>query len=519
MNVKLPELPSKFTKKVVSENSVKTQTTANIIRNIGFSFLSWILPIGLTVYATPKILLGLGTSDYGVLALILGFISYSFTLSIGRTVTKFIAEYRQNNESEKIREVISATLFLNLIVGLFGAVFITITAKWLTADVFKIEESLQNITIQAFYLAAATIFVMMLSQVFSGILQGIHRFAIYSNILNFNNFSTIIGNIALIYLQQGLLALLFWNLLTTTVTCFLYYIYAKKMLPEFKTELKFNREMLNLVFRFSLGVAAYQIFGNLTFLIERGLITREFGTENLTYYVLPMSLALYIHGIISSLTLVVFPLASEMTDQPAKLLLLYTKSTKIVCAIVFFIAVSLITTSHIFLTLWLGEKVADESASLLIIHTLTFSMLAISIISWQLREGVGYAVTNGFLGFTWFIITVPLMFLLHVKFNLEGIGIARMIGLVPIIASIFYFEYKIFHKFLFGFWTELLFVLTVSALLTGAAEHLILKNLSESWLTLFILGVSGGIVFMVSLWLLRFFTEDEKLFLKKLVKR
>jgi O-antigen/teichoic acid export membrane protein len=503
----------------VSESEIKQQTSKNIAKSIGYGFLSWILPIGLTIYATPKILNGLGHTDYGVFSLILGFISYSFMFGIGKTVTKYIAEFRQTNENGQIQDIISATLFICTIVGLFGAGFITLTANRLTVEVFKIEPSLQIVTIKAFYLAAATIFVMMLSQVFNGIVQGIHRFDVYANVLNFNSFSTIIGNIILVYFGQSVLVLLSWNLLTTIITCLLYFYYAKLLFPEFKLSFKFNRSALSLVFRFSLGIVAYQVFGNLTFLVERGLITREFGTESLAYYVLPMTLALYIHAIITSLTMVIFPLASELGNQPEKLLSLYIKSTKIVCAIVFFIAGSLITTSFVFLTLWLGVEIADKSTGLLVIHTITFSFLAISIISWQLRDSLGFTVSNGVLTFFWFIISVSLMLYWVEPLGLRGIAMARMVGLIPMLLATFYFEKKVFGKSLFGFWTKLLITLTFSTLLASFAAYSVLSYMAVSWLALIISGLCSGIVFLGCLWLFRFFTEDEKLFFKKFIKR
>jgi O-antigen/teichoic acid export membrane protein len=503
----------------MSETEVKNQTSSNIVKNIGFGFLSWILPIGLSIYATPKILNGLGHTDYGIFALILGFISYSFTFGIGRAATKYIAEYRQTDESDKIQQAVSATLLVCIIVGLFGATFIALTANWLTIDVFKVESSLQGVTINSFYLAAATIFVMMLSQVFSGVVQGIHRFDIYSNIMNFNSFSTIIGNIVLVYFNQGLLTLLGWNLLTTTLTCLLYYIYAKRNLSIFKLNFNFSSKILRQVLQFSIGIIAYQVFANLTFLIERGLITRKFGTENLTYYVLPMTLALYIHAVISSLTLVIFPLASELSNQTDKLLTLYTKSTKIVCAAVFLIAGSLITVSPVFLTLWLGNEIAEKSTVLLITHTITFSFLAISIISWQLRDGLGFTVSNGILTFFWFIISVSLMFYWVEPFGLRGVAMARMVGLIPMLLATFYFEKKIFDKCLLGFWAKLLLILIIATILASLAEYMVLYNLAFNWGTLVLSGICGGAVFFLCLWLFQFFTEDEKLFFKKFIKK
>jgi Polysaccharide biosynthesis protein len=234
---------------------------------------------------------------------------------------------------------------------------------------------------------------------------------------------------------------------------------------------------------------------------------------------LPMTLALYIHAVIGSLTMVIFPLASELSNQPEKLLSLYIKSTKIVCALVFFIAVSLITTSYLFLDLWLGTEIAIKSSSLLIIHTITFSFLAIIIISWQLREGLGFAIANGFLGFLWFIIAVPLMFLLYEKFGLEGIGIARLVGLVPLILATFYFEKKIFDKWLFGFWLKSGAILTVSSGLASLAEYVVLHNFTAGWAVWVFSGMCGGTVFLICLWVFQFFTEDEKLFFKKIIKR
>jgi O-antigen/teichoic acid export membrane protein len=503
----------------VANNEIKNQTSKSIAKNIGFGFLSWILPIGFSIYATPKILNGLGHADYGVYSLILGFISYSFTFGIGRAATKYIAEYRQTTETKKISEAISATLFVCVIVGLFGAIFISLTANWLTVDVFKVESSLQSITIQSFYLAAATIFVMMLSQVFSGIIQGIHRFDIYSSILNFNSFSTLIGNIVLVYFGFGLVPLLWWNLLTNAITCYFYYIYAKKYLSIFKLNFRFSQKMLRQVSRFSLGLVVYQVFANLTFLTERGLITRQFGTENLTYYILPMTLAMYVHGVISSLTLVLFPLASELTDQPEKLLRLYTKATKIVCGTVVFIGGSLIVVSKLFLTLWVGSEIALKSSNLLIIHSVTFSILAVMIISWQLREGLGLAFANGILGLSWFIISVPLMFILGDYYGLEGIGIARMIGLFPIVVATFYFEKKIFKQVPVAFWLELLLKLGITFSMACIGEIMVLNYLAETWTTLVIAGFTGAIVFVSGLWFVNFITPDEKLYIRNLIKR
>ena len=96
------------------------QTSKSIVKNTLYGFSTWIVPICLSFAATPIIVESLGHQDFGIYALVLGFIGYSFTFSIGRAATKYIAEYKTTGETEKIRGVISATFFINIAVGILG---------------------------------------------------------------------------------------------------------------------------------------------------------------------------------------------------------------------------------------------------------------------------------------------------------------------------------------------------------------------------------------------------------------
>src|SRR5688572_16652702 len=148
-------------------NIKPAESGKSIFRNVLFGFSTWILPLGLSFFATPILVRALGNEDYGIYALVLGFIAYSFNFGIGRAITKYIAEYRASGESEKIKDVISATFFLNIAVGLFGVAAICLMANWLVTDIFKIEPEAQSKTVYSFYIASGTIFFSMLIQVFN----------------------------------------------------------------------------------------------------------------------------------------------------------------------------------------------------------------------------------------------------------------------------------------------------------------------------------------------------------------
>jgi O-antigen/teichoic acid export membrane protein len=495
------------------------QTSKSIARSFFYGFLTWILPLGLSFAATPVIIEALGEKDYGIYVLVLGFIGYSFTFNIGRAITKYIAEYRNDGETGKIRDVISATFFINVAVGLSGVALICLSANPIVVNIFKIGEADQDKTVTALYIAAAIIFFTMLTQVFNAVLQGIHRFDVYSKILNVSNFALLLGNLVLAWLGYELLLLLSWNWLVICLTCAVFAIAAKKLLPEFGISLRVKRETFNLVLKYSSGIVGYQILANLLLLFERGWIIRQLGAENLTYYVVPMTLGLYIHGFISSLMVVIFPLASELKNDKDKLLRLYTKATKITCLLVVFLATTLIIESRYFLSLWVGNNFAEKSSDLLVLHTVTFGLAAILTVSWQMIDGLGYTKYNFGLFSVCMILTVILIIALTPGYGNYGIAIARLVGFGVIFFSTFYVENWIFGKIQIKFWLELIGKLTFAAIICGIVEKILILNLPRNWWSLLFAVGSGGMIYCILLWLLRYISFEEKLLLKRIISK
>lgn len=494
-------------------------STKSILRNAFYGFTSWILPFGLSFFATRLIVKTLGNHEYGIYSLVLGFIGYSFVFSIGRAITKYVAEYQASEEVEKIKSIISATFFVNLVLGLAGIALVFLFSDWVVSDVLNIESESRARTVSALYIASTAIFMTLFTQVFSAIVQGLHRFDVYSKILNFTSISTLVGNLLIAWLGGGLILLLWWNLLITCVSCALFYLSAKKLMPEFSIFHSFGRDSLKLVVGFSAGVVGYQILGNVWLLFERAWITRNLGADSLTHYVVPMTVSFQIQYFISSLVIVIFPLASELQNDREKLQRLYTKATKVIVTMITFIAVTLIVQSHIFLSLWMGAEFADASTNLLIIHTISFSLLSVVTVSWQMTEGLGYPNFYCYLYVLCLIISIPAMIFLSQNYGNEGVAVGRLLGFIFVFLSIIYVEKWFFKHFLAGFWAKLLGQLIAAAALTVMIEKAAISYLPQSWLSLFLSCFLGGITFLAVLWALRFISEDEKILFRSVFKK
>ena len=428
------------------------QSSTNVVRNFAFGLTTWILPILVGVVATPIIIRSIGVEHYGIYALVLGFVAYSFSFNIGRALTKYIAEYRISGEFERINRLISATLFISVVFGILGIILICGLAHWYVYDISRLSGDSAETAMRALFIASAIVFFTLISVVYDSILQGLHRYDVYSKLFNLNSIVLAAGNVFLALAGFGVIALLVWNIIVTIATTVMYFFAVRRLLPNFEFAVGFDRNDVRKIVFFSGWLVGYQIFGNFLLLFERAWVTRKFGLDAVSFYVVPMTLGIYVQNLVVSLLLALFPLASELQNDRERLLKLYKKSTKLTCAIVVFAALTLIVESSTLLSLWIDPNFAAESSMLLVLHTLTFGMLAIGTVSWRMMEGIGRASYNFFVVSSMCVLTLVLFVVLTPRFGLEGVGAARTAAFSLTLISILYIEKLIFEKFLLAFW-------------------------------------------------------------------
>jgi O-antigen/teichoic acid export membrane protein len=498
---------------------VRPQNSSDLARNVVYGWLTWFGPMILSLAATPIIVDRLGLYDYGIYALALGVIGYSFSFGVGRTITKFVAEYRLAGETEKIREVVSATLVLGGILGVGGALVLILSANWIVADVLLIDSHGAEKAISAIYIAAGIIFVTITNQALASILQGLHRFDLFSKLFNLQSLVLVAGNLLLVLLGFGLLGLLAWNLITVTGSTVLFAVTARRLLPELGLTLAVPMGTIKLVLAFSGSLIGYQVVTNAILLFERGWITRRMGSDELSYYVVAMTLGIYVQAFTASLVMALFPLSSELTGQTEKLQGLYQKATKFIVCITVFLMVLIVVGSREFLSLWMGSDFAEAATDLLIVHTITFSAAAILSVSWQFKEGLGVPKFNFIVSAIGMAVAIPSMIYLSRDLGSLWVAIGRLAGFLLMLGSIVHFERWLFGAAEFRFWARILSMFGVAAIAAGAVEWFLLKNLPMGWpYFIFAAGVAG-LLYLVILYLSGFLAEDEKAMFKRIIKR
>jgi O-antigen/teichoic acid export membrane protein len=493
----------------------------SLSRNVVFGFLSWLLPLGFTFALTPLIVHGLGAEAYGLYALVMGFVAYSFTFNVGRAITKYVSAYRANQQHERIGEVLSTTLMVNLIMGVISAGALAVSAEVLVTRVLNIAPELQATARLAFYLASVGLLITMLSQVFNAVPQAVQRFDVYSLIATGTGMLTIGGNGLLVWLGFGLKTLVAWNAFVTGLSCIAYFVSARRLLPEARVRFRITKDLLKSILSFSGAVIAYQVLANLLLLFERGWLTRTRGSAAVTFYVVPMTIAIYIHAFISSLTMVIFPLASEAgaREDTARLHSIYTRAYKYISVLVLFLTLTLIVGSHQILANWMGPEFARNSAGVLMIQAGVFGLIAWGIVAWQIADGLGHPGRNALLVLTWIVIAVPLMIWLTPLLGIEGMAYGRLASALTIPFYILLTERLIFGRFLWRFWLRTGLILALAGGVMAVVQWLLFRKLPGGWLWLIgSVGISGVLYFGV-LWTVGFLDSDERAWLRQLLAR
>lgn len=486
-----------------------------------FSVMAWVFPILLGFISTPILVRNLGHEAYGLLAIVLGFISYSFTFGIGKIAGKYVPEFRADNEPEKVTEVVSGTFWLSLAIGVVGSAALMAATPFIVRDLLLISPGSQQTAIYSLYLAGAVGLAIMLSQVFQFVLQGLHRFDNYLALTNVSGLLLGGGNIVLAIYGFGVPALMTWNLIVVASVGFLFYLQARRLMPSMKLVTGVSPEMTATIARYAGNILLYQIFANVLFIFERSWVMRKFGAEGLTYYFIPMLLATHMHGFIASLVLAVFPVVNEILKDRERVAMLYRRANKIILAIMIFTVTNFIAAGALFLKLWVSPEVSAASYDLLIPHGLTFGLLGIGIMAFQLAEAFKFPALNVIITGSWMVLAIPAMIFAADIWQSEGIAWARFTTALVTIPIVAYAERRFLGNVQWRFWCAVGVRVLLAAGLMAVVERLVLSSLNlNSYLSLVLAGTAGSLIFVGTLAATGFLTkEDREIIIRSLFRR
>jgi O-antigen/teichoic acid export membrane protein len=374
-------------------NSSSKQIDVRPVRNILSNWGGFLFSAAVSFFLGPYILGKLGTTSYGMWALIGSLVGYFGLLDLGvrSAVTKFIASYHSADDHESASDVKSAALLVFTVAG-FLAIVIAAGVSLFVERIFTIPSGSEGIARIAIMIMAANIAVALITGVYGGVLTARHRFDL-SNAINI--VGVIIRSSAIVIAlewgttithrtDQGIIILAVIQLSSSIIQLMLAQALSRKAYREAQTNIRraFSPDSMKKIFSFGLMSSAIHVLGALAHNSALILIGAFLPVAMVTYHSIAESLAEYTRQLLSGITHTVVPMVGSLEgagkiDSVRRVLVHGTRYANLV---VLPIIATFMVRGESFISLWMGAEYGKLSGQILAV---------LSVALWAM---VGYQV-------------------------------------------------------------------------------------------------------------------------------
>jgi O-antigen/teichoic acid export membrane protein len=336
-------------------------------RNALWNILGLGFPLALALLSVPFLIKGMGAERFGILTLILAFLSYFgfLDLGIGRALTQLLAS-STSGDSRRESALIWTVSAMLAVPGVFAACAVFFLSPPLVQDFLRVPEALVRETVLALRAVGFTLPFLIHGLALRGVLEARRRFDL-SNLVRIPvafftfgapllvlPFSRNVATIVIVILTGRLLA---WGLNVWMVFRILPHVWTLRgWMP---------REIWNFT-RFGGWYTVCNAVAPVIDGMDRFLIGRMLSVGKVAFYTMPYD-AITRLGILSgSVGGAIFPeFAARLATSRESAAALYRRGLKYLLAVLFPFTLVSTAYAHELLSLWLTPAIAGQSAPVL----------------------------------------------------------------------------------------------------------------------------------------------------------
>ena len=489
--------------------TLANKTIGNALSGVvGFAW-----PILLSLVCLPYIVHKLGNEAYGVLALVTSVLGFFAFLDLGVTnaSVKYMAEAYAQKDLEKINNIIGSSLVVYLIAGGSGCCLIALMTNALVQNILKIPPGYIADSTFAFYVASCGFLLNMVLGVFAAVPKAVQRYDVATKVNMAVSTSLTIMTVLALYLGYGLREVVILNFLSSLASLSIYMLVAKKLIKGISIRVSYDPATFKLLFTFGAYSLLVMISSAFLFQLDRLMIGSFAGAAQVTYYVVPASIALRINGFVGSIMGVVFPLCSELhaTGQQAKLRELYLKTSKYAFMLSISIATPLVVLSTPLMKYWMGVEYGLKSSLVLALLSVSSFFASLSTIPAFLLDGIGKPRVNAFFAVQSAVMNIVLCLLLIPRFGVNGAAFAGLANGLLVVFYLVTVDKKIMHIGLLRIFMDIWARPLAAALVQGVLTIFFVMPFISGVATLMSgLAVSAGLFYVVAL-LIKALNEED----------
>ena len=338
--------------------------TSKIIKNTFYNLLGFFFPVIAALVFIPTLLKKLGDEKFGLLNIIWIVVGYFslFDFGVSRTLTKVISEKLSLQEKNEIPEIFWTSFYLILIFSVVGSIVLLLLTPTLVNDVLGLSDSIKQESKISFYIMAFSIPVITTTAAFRGFLEAYQNFKIINLLRIIWGVSTFLVPIIVLlytsYLSYIVLALVFLRLIMWLAHLFVC-IRTENRLKVFT---KVNSQAIKPIFILSGWITVTNIIAPAIVYIDRFLIGALISAAAITYFATPFEIVSKLLLIPSAIVGVLYPVIAYNYRLDFELVRrIFFKGAKYIFLIVVPLIVLMMVFAKTGLSIWVGERIADQS--------------------------------------------------------------------------------------------------------------------------------------------------------------
>lgn len=284
-----------------------------LLRNSAANFIAAALPAVTMLATLPFIVRYLGTTDYGMLTMVMAITGYFAVVDVNVTAgsVKYISEFHAKDDLDRVYQVISFGSMFYLALATLGGIGIFVAAPTLVNWLFKLPADKVELAVSVMRLAGVGFFFGQIQTYLNTVPQALHRYDLTSVAETFFGILVPSISVLLLWLGWGLKEIVILRVASSAVHMLVLVAITLHLLPGFAF-IKPGRDTSRKLWSFS----SYSYLSRLSAMTygqaDKIIIGSLLGMSALAHYSVAAQIIGRITGLTFRLSSVIYPTASAM---------------------------------------------------------------------------------------------------------------------------------------------------------------------------------------------------------------
>jgi O-antigen/teichoic acid export membrane protein/GT2 family glycosyltransferase len=465
------------------------------------SWLGFAAQVVATFFLSPILIHGLNDRRYGIWALIDSILAYLmlFDLGVGAAVVRFVARFEAARDRNELNRVFSTSVFIFTLAGLASLCIGGATALF-GLGALGVPVDLQAEARVAVLLLSVNMAIGLPLGVFPAVLDGLGRYPAKTAVRTAGLILRIPLFMAIIHSGGGLIELAWMITGSNIVEHIALAVAAHRYLPELRfSPALIDRDTFRRIRGYSVNALLAMLAGRISFQTDSVVISSFLAPQFITFFTVGARLTDYVKSSLRAVTTVLTPAVStlEARGDHAAIRRMFTDGTRWVLWAVLPIQTGLMLLGRPFLTLWLGERLAEECYPVLLILSIPLALAMAQSIGGRILYGMGRLRWYGRLAILEAVANLILSVALVLPLGIEGVAWGTTIPNLLFNCILAVYVCRILDIPVGSYIrSSFLVPCLVTSLLVLAWRGLMLWRQPQTWLDLLLIGSAGAAAYL-----------------------